>query len=73
MLATAREALILRGADPSARILVYRSAWNARILISPDRWTDEDIAALSAFSAERSFDISYAPGMDIQAARAPVQ
>ena len=70
VLATAREALILRGADPSARILVYRSAWNARILISPDRWIDEDIAALSAFSAERSFDISYAPGMDIQAARA---
>ncbi len=70
VLATAREALIARGVDPSQRILVYRSAWNARILISPDRWTAEDIAELAAFCEERSFDLSYAPGLDIVAQRA---
>lgn len=70
VLSTARQALIARDADPTQRILVYRSAWNARILVSPDHWTAEDIATLAAFCEERSFDISYAPGMDPAAARA---
>ena len=70
VLATAREALLARGEDPAARIMVYRSAWNARILISPTPWAEADIARLGTFASERSFDISYAPGMDHVAARA---
>ena len=62
VLATAREALRTRGADPAAHVLVYRSAWNARILISPSPFAESDIAALEAFASERSFDVSYAPG-----------
>lgn len=65
-LATAREALRATGADaPAAHILVYRSAWNARILVSPAPWTPERIARLRAFADDRSFDVSYYPGIDL--------
>lgn len=64
VLATAREALLARGADPSMHVLVYRSAWNARILLSPSPWSASDLAALETFCESRSFDISYSPGMD---------
>lgn len=71
VLATARQALMDAGvADPSAHVLVYRSAWNARILISPTPIRSDDIAALKAFAADRSFDVSYHPGIDAAAARA---
>ncbi|ADL00375.1 hypothetical protein [Brevundimonas subvibrioides] len=71
VLATAREALRGQGvADPSAHVMVYRSAWNARILISPTPWSAADIAALQAFCAARSFDVSWHPGLDVTAARA---
>lgn len=71
VVSTAREALLVAGvADPSAHVMIYRSAWNARILISPTAWSTTDIAALKAFCAARSFDVSWAPGMDVAAARA---
>ena len=65
MLATARAALQAFGAaDPGKHVLVYRSAWNVRILLSPTPWDAARIAAAKAFCDERSFDISYFPGMD---------
>lgn len=70
VLATAREALTARGLDPAAHVLVYRSAWNARILISGQPWSQADIDALTAFASARSFDISYAPGVDPSVLRA---
>ncbi|MFN7390826.1 hypothetical protein [Brevundimonas sp.] len=71
VLATARQALTGMGAnDPSAHVMVYRSAWNARILISPTPWSQTDMAALQAWAAERSFDVSWRPGLDVAAARA---
>jgi len=71
VMATAREALIRRGIErPEDHVMVYRSAWNARILISPTPWSDADVAALETFAAARSFDISWRPGLDIEAARA---
>ncbi len=71
VIATAREALLATGvADPSAHVMIYRSAWNARLLISSTPWSASDIAALKAFCAARSFDVSWAPGMDVAAARA---
>lgn len=71
IMATAREALIRAGVErPEDHVMVYRSAWNARILISPAPWSDADVTALETFAAARSFDISWRPGLDIEAARA---
>ena len=73
IMATGREALLRAGvADPSQHVLVYRSAWNARILISPTPWSAADVTALKTFAEARSFDVSWHPGMDVAAARAGV-
>jgi hypothetical protein len=70
VLATARAALLAAGyADPSAHVLVYRSAWNVRVLLSNTPFSPARIAQAKAFCDERSFDISYFPGMDLAAAR----
>ncbi len=71
VLATAREALRRAGVpDPSCCVAVVRSAWNLRILLRPDGWDASGIAGLRRFAAERSFDLSYYPGIDVAAARA---
>ncbi|MBX7250003.1 MAG: hypothetical protein K1X35_13290 [Caulobacteraceae bacterium] len=70
VLATAREALRARGLQPARHVMVYRSAWNARVLVSSRPFTPAVQAALSAWASERSFDISYAPGLDARSARA---
>ena len=71
MLATAREGLRLAGiADAPAHVVVYRSAWGVRILISPTPWRADRITALKKFCDDRSFDVSYYPGIDVKAARA---
>ena len=73
VLATVRDALRRRGAsDPAAHVVVYRSAWNLRILVANQPWTADRIAAVRAFCDERSFDVSYYPGMDVAAARAAI-
>ncbi|HEY5007927.1 MAG TPA: hypothetical protein VII42_07980, partial [Caulobacteraceae bacterium] len=73
MLATAREGLRHAGIrEPASRILVYRSAWNARILLSPSPWSAARIARLRKFCDDRSFDVSYYPGIDVAAARAGI-
>ena len=45
-------------------MIVYRSAWNARILVSAAPWSDAEIGQLRALCDERSFDVSYFPGID---------
>lgn len=73
VLATVRDALRrARVADPAAHVVVYRSAWNLRILVGNEPWTPERIAAVRAFCDERSFDVSYYPGIDVEAARAGI-
>ncbi len=73
VLGTVREALRRVGAsDPAAHVVVYRSAWNLRILVANQPWTAERIAAVRSFCDERSFDVSYYPGMDVVAARAGI-
>ena len=73
VLATTRAALRARGiADPQAHVLVIRSAWNVRILVSPSPITAKAIAAAQAFAEARSFDLSYFPGIDVEAARANI-
>ena len=71
MLATARAGMLLAGiADPAGHAVIYRSAWNVRILLSNAPWTGSRIAALKQFCDERSFDMSYYPGIDVEAAKA---
>jgi hypothetical protein len=71
VLATVRRALRLAGiADPGAHVLVYRSAWTTRVLVSPQRFGPERIAAARRFCDRRSFDVSWYPGIDIARARA---
>ncbi len=73
MLATVRRALLAeQNSEPAANIIVYRSAWNVRILLSPTPWSAADIAAVRAFCDERSFDVPYYPGINIAAARSAV-
>ena len=70
MLATVRSALLSAGIeDPEAHVLVYRSAWNVRILIARDGWTAAQIDAAKKFSDDRSFDMAWYPGMDVVKAR----
>lgn len=65
VLATLREALRRAGvADPAAHVVVYRSAWNLRVLVSRAPWPEARLAALRAYAEERSFDLSFAPGYD---------
>jgi len=64
LLATAREALRLAGvAEPERHVAVIRSAWNLRVLVARDPFTAAQVDRLLAFAEERSFDLSYAPGL----------
>ncbi len=73
VLATVRRALRrTHVADPATHVVVYRSAWNLRILVGNEPWTPQRIAAVRAFCDERSFDVSYYPGIDVAAARAGI-
>ncbi len=71
MLATARAGLLMAGVqDPAAHVVVYRSAWSVRILLSREPWSQERLAVVRKFCDDRSFDVSWYPGMDVVAARA---
>jgi hypothetical protein len=73
VLGTARQALLASGAaDPAQHAVVYRSAWNVRILLSNAPWGADRIAAIRKFCDDRSFDVSYYPGIDVAAARAGI-
>jgi hypothetical protein len=73
VLATARLALRKTGiADPAAHLLVYRSAWNARVLVAATPFDAARIKAARKFCDDRSFDISFYQGMDAVAARADI-
>ncbi len=73
VLATARAALLAAGfADPAAHVVVYRSAWSARVLLSNRPWDATRIATSRKFCDDRSFDVSWYPGLDPTAARAGI-
>jgi hypothetical protein len=70
MLSTVRAALLAAGIDdPASHVIVYRSAWNVRILIARDGWSTASIAAARKFCDDRSFDMSWYPGLDVAKAR----
>jgi spermidine synthase len=71
MIETARRALAASGvAAPERHLVVYRSSWNARILVSKRPFDASATARLRAFADRRSFDTSYFP--DIVPAAVPV-
>ncbi len=73
MLAAARAGLVAAGVnDPALHTVVYRSAWSVRILLSATAWDEARLAAVRAFCDQRSFDVSWYPGMDVAAARAKI-
>lgn len=70
MLASVKAALALRGiADAGAHVVVYRSAWNARILVSNAPFNAGQIGTLLKWCDDRSFDVSYYQGINVSAAR----
>ncbi len=70
MLATARAALALDGiGDAGPHVIIYRSAWNARLLLSPTPFSPTADRKIAAWADARSFDISYMTGFDPVAAR----
>jgi hypothetical protein len=70
MLATVRAALALDNIpNPLDHVIVYRSAWNARILVSPTAFSAADIKTVAKWCDDRSFDVSFYNGIDINAAR----
>lgn len=71
MLSTVRAALRAEGIEnPASHVIVYRSAWSVRILVSRDRWTQAAIGEARKFCDDRSFDLSWYPGMDVAKSRA---
>ena len=71
MLTTVRQGLEAAGVtDPPRHVMVYRSDWAVRILVSNAPFATDRILALRKFCDERSFDVSYYPGIDVKAARA---
>ncbi|AHJ67539.1 hypothetical protein [Granulibacter bethesdensis] len=72
LLATVRDALRARGVDPMTRVIVYRSAWNLRILVSNQPFSAGTITTARHFADQRSFDVPYFPGIDLQAAKASI-
>jgi hypothetical protein len=71
MLATVRAALLHDGVnDPAAHVLVYRSAWSVRILVSRQPWGAAAITAARKFCDDRSFDLSWYRGLNVIKARA---
>ena len=70
MLSTVRTALLSAGIDdPAAHAIVYRSAWSVRILVSREGWSANAITTARKFCDDRSFDLSWYPGINIVKAR----
>jgi hypothetical protein len=70
LLGTMRAAYQLRGIDDAGPyIILYRSAWNTRLLASNTPFTAADIKTAAKWADDRSFDISYYQGFDPIAAR----
>ncbi len=66
VIATAEAALRLAGvADPGQHMAVIRSAWNLRVLMARQPLDAARVAKLVEFAEARSFDISWAPGIEV--------
>jgi len=65
MVETVRQALVDSGvSNPELNIILYRSNWTVRILVSNKPFSASDIAVTTKFCMDCSFDTSYYPGID---------
>ncbi|MCL6560144.1 MAG: hypothetical protein K6U74_15400, partial [Firmicutes bacterium] len=65
MLENVRTALIRSGIrEPWKHIAVYRTSWTAMVLVSKRPLGGADIRALRNFCNDRSFDVSFYPGIE---------
>lgn len=70
LLATMRAAYQQRGiGDAGPYIILYRSAWNARLLASNTPFSAADVKTAAKWCDDRSFDVSYYQGFNAVAAR----
>jgi hypothetical protein len=66
LLGTVAEALDQTGAVPPAEALVaYRGIQTMTVLVKPGGWTADELAAVRAWSAERRFDLVWAPDITL--------
>ena len=73
MLATIRAGLLQAGTkNPGDHVVILRSAWNVRILVRRTAWDPAAIASAKKFADDRSFDVSFYPGIDVASARASI-
>ncbi|MFQ5984745.1 MAG: spermidine synthase [Alphaproteobacteria bacterium] len=69
LFATALRALERSGvSDPARRLALIRSWKTTTLLVKNGAFTNEETAALRAFSEARSFDVAYYPGMPAEEA-----
>ena len=64
LLGVAAEAVHLRDGDPESSTVMLRSYANALVLVRPDGWPADDLAAVRAFADDLLFDIVALPGPD---------
>ncbi|HEX2886050.1 hypothetical protein [Vineibacter terrae] len=65
MFGTVRHALAAAGvADPALHLVIYRSAWNVRILVARNPWPPAALQEVRDFCDARSFDPVHYPGID---------
>ncbi|TXL77601.1 hypothetical protein FHP25_09220 [Vineibacter terrae] len=65
MFGTVRHALAASGvADPAQHLVIYRSAWNVRILVARSPWPAAALQEVRDFCDARSFDPVHYPGID---------
>jgi hypothetical protein len=64
LLATAAEALERSGFGPAAdRLVAYRGIQTLTVLAQPRGWSEDELAAVRAFAAERRFDLVWMPDL----------
>lgn len=64
VIAVAAEAIRRDGRDPESSIVALRGYANVLLLVSPDGFTDSDMAVVNEFAESRRFDIIIGPGVD---------
>jgi hypothetical protein len=63
LLATIRVVIEDSGQAPASRVALIRGWGTATILVSRSPFTNDEVAALRAWAAERWFDLAWAPGV----------
>jgi hypothetical protein len=56
-------------ADPAQHVVIYRSAFNVRLLLSPSPFDPATLDAVRRFCDERSFDVVHLAGRDLAGVR----